>query len=78
MKNLLKKTVQKMIAIVTMLVVSFAALAAGSKSATTTPSFSSRSGMEISGLVAFMITLIILLTSKTPPPRKFRNKNSVY
>jgi hypothetical protein len=78
MKKIFKKASQKILTGLILLTVSFTGLATGIKNVATTSSLSSRSGIEISLLVAFLISLIIILSSKTPQPREFKNKKSVY
>jgi DMSO/TMAO reductase YedYZ heme-binding membrane subunit len=72
MKNVLKKLGQKASATLMLLTISFAALATGSNGDTTIPSLSSQSGIEISGLVTFIILAIIVLASG--PSKKLHNK----
>ena len=67
MKSLFKK-----LATLILLTISFAALATGSNGDTAVPSLSSQSGLEISGLVAFIIFIIIVLASG--PSKKLHNK----
>jgi hypothetical protein len=72
MKNILKKLGQKTSATLMLLAISFAALATGGNGDATVPSLSSQSGIEISGLVAFIIFIIIVLASG--PSKKLHNK----
>jgi hypothetical protein len=73
MKKVLKITLTSL----ALLTVSFSTLAVGIKNVTTSTSLSSQSGIEVSLIVAGMISLIIILSSKKTSRRK-QNKNSVY
>ena len=66
MKNLFKKTGQKIVALLMMLLASFATLAAGSYGSDfkISTSVSSLNGIKISGLVAILIFLIIVLSAR--------------